>query len=121
MAKKSKSESAPILIRLEFIPMFDDLTDEETGKVMKAIFDYRLYGAIPEFGDRMLNIPFNALKRMMDDDFDAYKEKCKKNAENAKKRALEEAKRALAEEESTKCNSDVADNGEYDDDEDLPF
>jgi hypothetical protein len=120
MAKKSKSESAPILIRLEFIPMFDDLTDEETGKVMKAIFDYRTNGVIPEFQSRVLNIPFNALKRMMDDDFAAYAEKCKKNAENAKKRALEEAKRALAEEESTKCNSDVADNGGYDD-EDLPF
>ena len=117
MGKKSKSESAPILIRLEFVPMFDDLTDEETGKVMKAIFDYRTNGVIPEFQSRMLNIPFNALKRMMDDDFAAYTEKCKKNAENAKKRALEEAKRALAEGEPVK---DVADNGEYDD-EDLPF
>ncbi len=120
MAKKSKSESAPILIRLEFIPMFDDLTDEETGKVMKAIFDYRTNGVIPELESRMLSIPFNALRRMMDDDFAAYAEKCKKNAENAKKRALEEAKRALAEEEPMKCNSDVADNSEYDD-EDLPF
>lgn len=119
MAKRSKSESAPILIRLEFVPMFDDLTDEETGKVMKAIFDYRTNGVIPEFESRMLNIPFNALKRMMDDDFDAYKEKCKKNAENAKKRALEEARVALAEDEGTKRTAG-ADNGEYDD-EDLPF
>lgn len=119
MAKKSKSENAPLLIRLEFIPMFDDLTDEETGKVMKAIFSYRTTGVIPEFESRMLNIPFNSLKRMMDDDFDAYKEKCKKNAENAKKRALEEAKRALSEEEAAKCNSN-ANNSEHDD-EDLPF
>lgn len=119
MAKRSKSESAPILIRLEFVPMFDDLTDEETGKVMKAIFDYRTNGVIPEFESRMLNIPFNALKRMMDDDFAAYAEKCKKNAENAKKRALEEAKKALADDEAVKCNTN-ADNSDYDD-EDLPF
>ncbi|QRX64631.1 hypothetical protein JS578_05155 [Dysgonomonadaceae bacterium zrk40] len=80
MARKSKSENAPLLIRLESIPLFRVLTAEEAGEVMFAIFDYRIDGVIPTFGDRAKQMIFDTMRQAIDDDVEAYRERCEKNA-----------------------------------------
>lgn len=101
MAKKSKSENAPLLIRLEMFPLFDELTNEEAGEVIKAIFEYRLYAVIPEFQDRALRTAFFTIKPLIDDDRDKYRETCERNAENGRKGGQAKANNAQRDEEYT--------------------
>ena len=63
------------------------LTDEQAGKLIKAISYSRIQGKEPDFSDdAALKILFYQISEHITMNEEKYKEKCKKNSESAKKR-----------------------------------
>ena len=79
MKKKS------FIIRLENREQFEMLTDEQCGKLLKAMCRYADTGTAPVFNDPMLKFAFSYLKGQIDRDAVKYETMCKNNAENGKK------------------------------------
>lgn len=61
------------------------LTDEEAGKMFKAIYAYADEGIIPEFTGSMMSV-FSMYRSQIDRCKEAYRKKCEKNRENSNKR-----------------------------------
>ncbi len=131
MARKSKSENAPLLIRLESIPLFRVLTTEEAGEVMFAIFDYRTDGVIPTFDDRAKQMIFDSMRQTIDDDVEAYRERCEKNAKSIQEywNSVKEKGDAVEPETKNVVNEQSGEKGRemkykqlaYEGDNDMPF
>ena len=65
-------------------PVFNMMTDEEVGKIVKAVFDYEIRGEITEFQDRMLQSTYMRITEGLD----RNKVKYEKTAERNRKSAL---------------------------------
>jgi hypothetical protein len=81
----TKDNSKSFILHKDSLSVLDEMTNEQAGKFIKAIFEYQISGKLPplDFGLKMAASPFiNQFKR----DQEKYKEKCRKNKENAKKR-----------------------------------
>ena len=61
------------------------LSDEQLGRLLRAVFAYEIRGEIPEFNDDLLSLSFSFIKVQLDIDKAKYKERCEKNTENGKK------------------------------------
>ena len=78
------------MTRKSFLVYFDweaplqELNNEELGELFKAMFIYAKYGELIDFEHRSLKLVFGFIKSAIDRDREAYKERCKRNAENAK-------------------------------------
>lgn len=78
------------MTRKSFLIYFDweaplqELTNEELGELFRATFIYAKYGELIDFEHRSLKLVFGFIKSAVDRDREAYKERCKRNAENAK-------------------------------------
>ena len=70
----------------DYWTMFRLLTEEELGRLMRAIFLYETEGAIPVSLDEKLSLIFYMVKDALDRDKDRYTAVCNKNKENAKLR-----------------------------------
>lgn len=64
--------------------IFDELTDEEAGILIKALYEYEQNKKIPKL-NKMLKIIFLQFKNVLDNDEKKYNEKCEKNRQNIKK------------------------------------
>ncbi len=62
------------------------LTDSEAGQIIKAVFDYEINQAEPEFSDRTMQIVFFDIKRFLDSNRENYEKVCRRRSESAKKR-----------------------------------
>lgn len=80
-AKKKES----FILYLQQKELFNKLTDEQAGKVIKAIYEYEDSGKTPNF-DFGLDIVFTSIKTSLDSNRLKYQEKCEKNRENINKR-----------------------------------
>lgn len=65
--------------------MFKELSDENAGQLIKAMFAYRR-GESPEFDDPIMNAVLKMVESTMDANDDAYTKTCEKNRENIRKR-----------------------------------
>lgn len=81
-------------ILLEQYDLVSMLSDEEAGKLFKALFQFAENGEITEFNG-MLKMAFVAISKQVKNFSDHYEEKCRKNSENAKRKNTE-CKRPLA-------------------------
>ena len=79
MKKKS------FIIRLENREQFEMLTDEQAGKLLKAMCRYSATGELPDFTDAILKFAFSMFRGQLDRDAEKYEEMCRKNSENGKK------------------------------------
>ena len=70
----------------DYWTMFRLLTDDELGKLMRAIFLYETEAALPVGLDEKLNLIFYTVKDALDREKDRYTAVCNKNKENAKLR-----------------------------------
>lgn len=74
-----------------FIVYFDleeqtkDFTDEQRGKLFRAMFAYASRGEEIEIDDPGVKLAFGFLKVTLREDAKRYEEKCRKNAENGAK------------------------------------
>lgn len=62
------------------------LSDEQAGKLYKALMRYGDTGELPDFSDDLpLNMAFSLMKKEIDVNVEKYNEMCERNRENAKK------------------------------------
>jgi hypothetical protein len=78
MAKDKKS----VLIYVDWISIFDELSDEEAGKLVKHLFRY-VNDRNPEAPDRLTKLLFEPIKQTLKRDLVNYQTTCDKNKENA--------------------------------------
>lgn len=70
--------------------VIDEFTDEEAGKLYKALLRYGLTQELPEFdSDRTLRVVFGILKSDIDENCERYRKVC----ENRQKAAMERERR----------------------------
>lgn len=77
-------EKASFLIYLDYQEQFELLTDEQAGRLIKAIIKYEKQGEIIEL-DGTTKMAFSFIKAQLDRDREKYQAKCKKNKENGAK------------------------------------
>ena len=80
MAKKKS-----FILYADYIKHIAKLTDEEAGRLFKAIFDYVNSGEIPDLNG-MAAMAFSFISNQLDTDLQKYENVCKKRVESAKKR-----------------------------------
>ena len=82
---ESLSEKKSLLLYYDYQQHFNFLTDEQTGKIIKAMLSYEINGVFPEFDEPIMQMTFSFIKSNLDRDMQKFLEKCEKNAENGKK------------------------------------
>lgn len=75
-----------MIVYYSWLELFEDLTDAEVGKLIKAAIAYDMDGTLPEFDDRTLRVLFKKMQQDIDDNRIRYAAKCQKNKENVEKR-----------------------------------
>ena len=80
MAKKKS-----FILYADYIKHIRRLSDEEAGRLFKAIFDYVNEGKLPDL-DGMAAMAFSFIANQLDTDLQKYETVCKKRAESAKRR-----------------------------------
>lgn len=80
-----KTEANTILLFTEHRAAIDYLSDEDAGKLIKALFAYVNENKLPDFNGPMMSL-FTVIRTQIDRSHEAYKAKCEKNSANAKKR-----------------------------------
>ena len=103
MAKKKA-----FILYNDYIKHIGKLSDEEAGKLFKAIFDYVNEGKLPDL-DGMAAMAFSFIANQLDTDLQKYEETCKKRSENIKKRW----EKANASQKAAENTSDTKDTNEY--------
>ena len=63
----------------------EELTDEEFGQMMRAVFAYCRRGENPTFSDRFMRACWRPIQQAIDRANNAYEAKCEQNRENGKK------------------------------------
>ena len=61
------------------------LSDEQAGRLLKALMQYSECGIVPDFSDPMLKMVFSFLASQIRRDTEKYEETCRKRSENGKK------------------------------------
>jgi hypothetical protein len=72
------------LMYKDFKSSIDILSDEQAGKLIKAVFNYVNGRVEPNFKDGMLIMAFNILKTQLERDLESYKKRVKASQENGK-------------------------------------
>lgn len=75
-----------VLLYFDRVVFLNRLSDEENGKLFRAIILYARDGIEPEFSDQALLMAWDFLRPALDEDAESYDAKCEKNRQNAVKR-----------------------------------
>ena len=98
--KKNRKEKAmqkdanTILLFTEHRAAIDYLSDEDAGKLIKALFAYVDEGKLPDFKGPMMSL-FTVIRTQIDRSHEAYKAKCEKNRSNSLKRKVMQGNSAV--------------------------
>lgn len=75
------------LLSYELEAVFDSFSDEQAGRLIKAVFDYEKRKELPEFGDPLLQMMFDTvIKQKSDENAKAYILRCEQQRRNVQKR-----------------------------------
>lgn len=74
-----------VVVYYDIIEQLEDFTDEQVGKMFRAIVNYDKSGIVPNFTGEM-KVAFKFIKLTIDRNNADYETKCEKNRENANKR-----------------------------------
>lgn len=80
----AKTEKNSFLLYDDTGKLVELLSDEQAGKLLKAVFCYRSGAPMPEL-DGMTNIAFITIQNYLDRDAEKYAETCRRRSENGKK------------------------------------
>ena len=72
----------------DLLEQLQDFTDEQFGKITRAMIKYDRDGIEPQFNDIQIRLAFNILKPTIDRNKQEYQEKCDKNRENINKKEI---------------------------------
>ena len=93
MAKNSMKDfkmdkgSNTILLFTEQRTAFEYLSDEDAGRMIKAIYAYADEGTIPDFEGAMMSL-FSLVHSQIDRSREAYQKKCEQNRRNSRRRKI---------------------------------
>lgn len=73
------------VLKTDYDDRMNDLTDDEVGKLIRAIFKYEKYQQDPKLDRLLMNI-FNFIKVDLDKNREKYEKKCKRNKESIEMR-----------------------------------
>ena len=79
------SEKKSLLLYYNYSDHFAFLTDEQLGRLIRAMFDYEINRVVPEFDEPVMKMCFSFVQSNLDRDLQKFLEKCEKNAENGRK------------------------------------
>ena len=79
------AEKRSFIVYYDILEQLEDFTDEQVGKMFRAMVEYDKNGTIPNFNAEM-KIAFKFIKVSLDKKKQEYLETCAKNSENARKR-----------------------------------
>ena len=79
------SEKKSLLLYHDYLQHFNFLTDEQVGKIVRAMLSYEVDGILPEFDETIMKMTFSFIKTNLDRDRAKFFERCSKNSENGKK------------------------------------
>ena len=82
--EKTINKDSFILFK-EHEEIFKQLSKEQAGELILAIFEYERMEIIPEL-EFCINLAFTPIRQSLDRSREKYKEVCKKNSQNAQKR-----------------------------------
>lgn len=80
----ARSEKKSFVLYYDLEQHVQLLSDEQLGRLLRAVFAYEIRGEITEFNDPMLSLCFSFIKVQLDIDNEKYRERCEKNTENGK-------------------------------------
>lgn len=84
-------DSNTILLFTEQRTAFEYLSDEDAGRMIKAIYAYADEGTIPNFEGAMMSL-FSLVRSQIDRSREAYQKKCEQNRRNSRKRMTMQGK-----------------------------
>lgn len=79
------ADKKSFVLYTDYANQFEILSDEQAGKLIKAIFEYSENNVMPEFSDGMLIMAFSFIKDQLDRDSGKWEETRKKRAEAGRK------------------------------------
>ena len=98
------------LLYLDNYDLIEDISNEEKGRWIDAVFRYKRYGEIPDFQKgTLLNTAFKVTKSQLDRDAEAWEEKRQKRAEAGHKGGLAKANNSKqSQTKSSNAKQDIA-------------
>ena len=93
------SKKRSVIIRDQFVPLLEAATDEQAGKLLKAMLKYQATGEA-EVDEPLLGAIFEMVKEGIDQDNKAYEDTCERRRQAALKRWENEQ-----EDDASACNS----------------
>ena len=94
----------------DFKTTLDLLSNEQAGKLIKAVYAYVNGRVEPNFKDGMLKIAFNILKTQLERDLELYKKKVRASQENGKLGGRPKKEKPKEPKEPTRLNDNPAKN-----------
>ena len=79
------AEKRSMIVYYEILEQLEDFTDEQVGKMFRAMVEYDKNGVEPNFSGEM-KVAFKFIKLSIDKNKEEYTKKCDKNRENVMKR-----------------------------------
>ena len=89
-----QKDANTILLFTDHREAIDYLSDEDAGKLIKALFAYVDEGKLPDFNGPMMSL-FTVIRTQIDRSHEAYKAKCEKNRSNSMKRKVMQGNSAV--------------------------
>ena len=107
-----------ILLYTAYREKFKKLTDEQFGKLVRAMLEYEATGKDPVIDDMAVSLSFDVVRYDMDVNTKKYQEKCDHNRENIKKRWEKKKDTTVYDRKRTNTNHTDNDN-DNDNDNDI--
>ena len=81
---RTTAEKKSLLLYYDYQQHFNFLSDEQVGRIVRAMLEYEIDGILPEFDETIMKMTFSFIRANLDRDMQKYIDKCSKNAENGK-------------------------------------
>ena len=101
MAETGRKKS--FLLFYDYEDFLEDLTDEEMGILLRAIFAYERRGKEPQFSSSEMRMAFKFIRRRLDEDRKNYLETCQKRAQAGAKGGKARAAKMQQEQKEESC------------------
>lgn len=85
-----------ILVQLDWLDDYAELTDEQFGQLMRAYLKYGKTREATKFSSALMRLAFNQIKRFAEYTLNKYEELCRRRAEYGKKGGYAKAKASIS-------------------------
>lgn len=85
-----------ILVQLDWLDDYAELTDEQFGQLMRAYLKYGKTREVTKFSSALMRLAFNQIKRFAEYTLNKYEELCRRRAEWGKKGAQKKAQASIS-------------------------